>query len=277
MHFSEKEIKKVIFPLIEAILKNYTSNKTLLVGIGGGQGTGKTSLVKYIESDLRERGYRVTSFSLDDFYLSWRDRQDLALKYPDNPFYQISRGMPGTHRVTDLFKALQRAKAGRPFTIPIFDKSLYHGAGDIARKTLRVRTKQDIILFEGWCLGIPLASSQELKKACQHHRIPLSKIDPTLKYHQTVLSLAATYQKIWKLLNYMVMLKPDSGTLHFHWRWRQERELRKRTGKGMNQAEVEKFVSLYLPFTYLCYDKIRSDMLVKINRKHEFYRLQYYS
>jgi len=239
--------------------------KTLIVGLQGGQGTGKTTIVEVIKKNLR--GYNVHSFSIDDFYTSYQDRQKLAKKYKDNPFYQIARGMPGTHRVDYLLKTLQKIRQGKPFQIPVFDKSLRQAQGDISKKTIKVTKRQDFILFEGWCVGLPTVSSAELINICKKTKIDLPK------GNKVVLKHIKEYQPLWKYLDYMVMIKPDSSEVHKEWRSLQEKRLREKKGEGLSKEQISKFVDIYLPFTYVCYEKIRPDAVIKVDQKHEYYRI----
>ena len=98
-YYSSSSEQQIISQLLRKIVSLHKKGKTLIVGIQGGQGVGKTTLIKYLKEHLLTQGYRVQSFSIDDFYESYKKRQILSKKYPLNPFYQIPRGMPGTHRL----------------------------------------------------------------------------------------------------------------------------------------------------------------------------------
>jgi len=271
-YYSSSSEQQIISQLLRKIVSLHKKGKTLIVGIQGGQGVGKTTLIKYLKEHLLTQGYRVQSFSIDDFYESYKKRQILSKKYPLNPFYQIPRGMPGTHRLQLMNETLHKIKAGKPFVIPLFDKSSHQGKGDISSKHIRVLGRQDFILFDGWCLGMPTVSSHELIKICAKNGIKLGEIDPEFKYHKLVLSFNRLYQFLWKYLDFMVMLKADTPELHIQWRLKQEKELKKRTGKGLSDTEVKRLVSYYLPFTYLCYDNVKADVLIGINKMHRIYR-----
>ncbi len=271
--YAPQEVTAILLPLLESIEHQYRKGQTAIIGLQGGPGTGKTTLGNFLAEKVRERGYSVISFSIDDFYETNEYRKRLRKKYPDNPFYYISRGMPGTHRVEYLKEVLAKLKAGQDCSLPVFDKSLQQAQGDIAARTIPVRGRQDFVLFEGWCLGIKPVSSPLLLKICQKYLIPLQKIDPSFRHHQVVLGFLKQYQPLWNYVDYLIMLKPDSSELHLKWRWQQERELRKKTGRGMTRVQVERFVLPYLPFTYLCYEKVKADVRLLINGKHEFYEL----
>lgn len=273
--FTKEEEKRIIVPVVEELARIHDKNSTVIVGIQGGQGTGKTTIVKFMEKYLQGKKFKVKSFSIDDFYKTWKERKKLQDKYSDNAFYQISRGLPGTHRVEELFSVLKKAKEGKPFKIPAFDKSLHQGKGDVLKKTLKVDTKQDFILFEGWCVGLPDVSSPKLIQICKKNKIDLKKLDPRLKDHKVVLNFTKNYQKIWKLLDYTVMLKADSSEVHKKWRLLQEKRLKEKKGESMSKKEAAAFVEPYLPFTYVCYDLLDSDVKVLIDEKHNFYKISF--
>ncbi|MBI2146401.1 hypothetical protein HYU22_03610 [Candidatus Woesearchaeota archaeon] len=269
--YTLREHHAILHPLCHQIEQRYHPQKTVIIGIQGGQGTGKTTLSNFLKQHLIAHGFRVQSFSIDDFYTSYRERQQLQQKYPNNPFYAIARGLPGTHRVKLLREILRKAKRGEDFTLPVFDKSLHHGAGDISKKSIPVKGRQDFILFEGWCLGLPTVSSKELIRISDNYKLPLRTIDQKLVFHKAVLKNIRPYQPLWKFIDYFIMLKPDSSSLHLRWRRQQERELRQKTGKGMKPQEIQQFVVPYLPFTYVCYEKVRPEVLLRIDEKHRLY------
>lgn len=272
--FSKKETKEIIDPLADRLIEESKKHKTFIVGVQGGQGTGKTTLVNFLKLKLKQQGFKVQSISIDDFYETYDFRKKLSSKYPGNSFYQISRGMPGTHKVKLLKQTLAKIKAGKPFEIPIFDKSKHGGSGEVSKRKMIVKEKQDFVLFEGWCVGIPKVSSKDMVKICKNNKIPLKKIDPELKYHPIVLKQIKEYLPLWKYLNYLVMLQADSPLLHHKWRLQQERELRKEKHQGMGREDVLAFVDVYLPLTYVCYEKIRPNVRIMVNSRHEFYRME---
>ncbi|MBI2582391.1 kinase [Candidatus Woesearchaeota archaeon] len=274
--FTKEEEKRIIVPIAERLQKMHSKGKTIIVGIQGGQGTGKTTIVQVLEKQLKKKGFGVQSFSLDDFYKSWKERKALQQKFPNNPFYQISRGLPGTHRVKYLLETVQRAKAGKDFEIPLFDKSLYGGKGDVLSKTRKVKGRQDFVILEGWCVGMPEISSAELLKICKQNSIDIKKLDPSLQDHKVVLGFVKEYQPVWNLLDYQIMLKADSPEVHKKWRLLQETRLKAAKGKGMNEKQVHAFVEPFLPFTYVCYDLIKPDVKVLIDEKHNFYSIMFY-
>ena len=272
--YTPQEQQRVILPLLKKLHQWHQSGKTLVVGIQGGQGTGKTTLVRLLEEILHSAGYAAVSFSLDDFYTPWKERRALQQKYPHNPFYHISRGLPGTHRVQLLKKVLGALKRGKNAEIPRFDKSLHQGAGDVLKKKRKIRERQDFVLFEGWCVGIPPLSASELQRICRKQGIPLDHMDPTGKHQQVVLRFLKHYQPAWAQMDRLIQLQPDSSGFHLQWRLQQEKELREKKRGGMSPQEVKRFTEPYLPFTYACYEKVKPDVKILINKEHTLYAME---
>jgi D-glycerate 3-kinase len=271
--YSSGEITCCLDPLARAVRALHKSGETVIVGIQGGQGTGKTTLVKYLAKRLSDEGSRVVSFSIDDFYTSYDDRKHLASKYTDNPFYQLPRGMPGTHRVGELLAALSCLKSGDDAELPVFDKSAHQGNGDISAHVVAVKGRQDFVLFEGWCVAMPEATPDEMVKACRRQGLSDSQPLPEPVHLGAVLSRLGPYQPAWGLIDFLVMLCPDSPDLHLRWRLEQEKELIAATGAGMSDEQVSTMVQHVLPFTCLCNEKIVPDLRICISKDHTLYKV----
>ena len=133
-------------PLATRIAREAANRKPLIVGINGAQGTGKTTLCKFLELLLKKRGLRAITLSLDDLYLTHSERLQLAAEV--HPLF-ATRGVPGTHAVALAFSILEDVLAGRTFEIPRFDKS----CDDRSNEVTRISGPVDVVLFEGWCVG----------------------------------------------------------------------------------------------------------------------------
>jgi len=271
--YSEREIESCLDPLFSLLLERSRPGKTVIVGIQGGQGTGKTTLAAYLSGRLAEIGCSVVSFSLDDYYAGFEERKRLAGRHPGNPFYRLPRGLPGTHRTEELHAALAALKAGRDVNLPVFDKSARGGEGDISRDKKKVRGRQDLVLFEGWCLGLPEASPEELEKIIRRYRLPAALEPPAREDYLAVLSRARPYRELRVLLDLLVSLQPDSPDRHEEWRLAQERELAARAGARLPEDRIREMVRLFLPFTYLAYEKLVPDLRIQIDCRHRFRRL----
>src|SRR5690606_26489272 len=91
-------VEQWFVPLTEQILQRVAVNhQALLVGVSGCQGSGKTTLASLLVLLLREMlGLRCINLSIDDFYLTRAERQQLAATV--HPLL-ATRGVPGTHDV----------------------------------------------------------------------------------------------------------------------------------------------------------------------------------
>lgn len=267
-----KRKKTHILYLIRNLFCINRFGSTQIIGIQGGQGTGKTTFANFLHDLCSKLGYRVTTFSIDDFYETRKNRLRQS-KQLNNPFYAISRGMPGTHKYKLLKKTIEKIKKGQSVELPIFDKSLHDGYGDVAKKKIKIQARQDFVLFEGWCVGVPYATSTHLDQICKKNHVPLRRIDPQLKYCKTMLAFTKKYQPIWKLLDFMIVFQAKNASLHYKWRIQQEREMKKIKGESMTKEKVIKFVDIFIPITYLCYEDIKPDLKFIINSIHEYHKV----
>ncbi|RPA87498.1 putative Uridine/cytidine kinase [Ascobolus immersus RN42] len=265
-----KEVLKTHFhptiPASDAALETHTTPiPPLVVGLSGIQGSGKTTLVDALASALRSTPHptipnqylRVTTFSLDDFYLPHADQVKLAQSNPENPLIQV-RGQPGTHDVPLLLQTLSALKthdAGE-VKIPKYDKSLFDGAGDRLPESewSVVETPVDVVLFEGWCVGFRAfeedsdvvmrwADSQMMGgHAGKNKLVDVRWINERLK----------GYGEVTDQLDALIHIDAEQLEYVYEWRLEQEHKLVKDKGTGMSDEAVKKFIDCYMP-TYEVY------------------------
>ncbi|CAM9380369.1 unnamed protein product [Choristocarpus tenellus] len=223
----------------------------LVVGISAPQGCGKSTLVEQLRRLLERRGQSCEVLSIDDFYLTGEQQDDLAGKNPENNLLQV-RGNAGTH---DLELALATVKALRelrpgdaPLSIPQYDKSARRGRGDRAPKEAwaTVVDPPQVILLEGWMLGFealpegasfPIAGVErdETSNACENGS--LNQVNIFL--HE--------YEKLHDEVDAWVVLKTSNPEMVFEWRAEAERKMRAEGKAGLTDEEVQNFCSLYMP------------------------------
>lgn len=150
--------------MLRHVLKRFQqggqSNKPLVVGVQGPQGSGKTYLTTILRDNLISPPNNLSTalISLDDLYLPHSELVRVANDHPHNPLLQ-GRGQPGTHDVplgTQILNSLRRINgpdAEGTVSIPIFDKSLHSGEGDRIQQATAVNRPLDVIIVEGWCTG----------------------------------------------------------------------------------------------------------------------------
>lgn len=118
---------------------------TLTIAISGG----KSTLAQALKALLSDK-YAVALLSLDNFYLNQQQRAKLAQDI--HPLFQ-TRGVPGTHDVSLGIQILRQLKKGEgEVLLPRFDKQIDNPKPKSMWECCT--TPVDIVLFEGWCLGL---------------------------------------------------------------------------------------------------------------------------
>ncbi|MEP0914783.1 glycerate kinase [Leptolyngbya sp. GB1-A1] len=223
-------------PLAQQIAE-WRQQKTLILGILGGQGTGKTTLAAILTEILAEMELQVCRLSIDDLYKTYADR--LQLQQFD-PRYRW-RGPPGTHDVSlglSVLKQLRQVSPQHPVAVPRFDKSLHQGAGD--RIVPERLTAADVVLFEGWFLGVrPIDPA-----LFDHAPSPIiSESDRT--FARDTNDRLQDYLPLWDELDRLIVLNPVDYRLTLQWR-KEAEQMMKATGKpGMSDTEIEEFVQYF--------------------------------
>ncbi len=258
----DAQLATTYIPLARWILaakqKNH-ADQTFIVGINGGQGSGKTTTTEILKVIFKEWGYNTAGFSIDDLYKSYADRQAYAAQH--HPLF-ASRGVPGTHDIElgiELFDQLRAAGKTDTVAIPTFDKSLASGKGDRCAEDrwMKITGPVDIVLFEGWCVGAkPLSESEILSHP--NTRELTEDTDGTWRKAWNK-ELAGPYAKCFGLLDHLIMLKVPSMDTVFRNREEQEERLRQsalalpqdqRQGRsGMTKEQIVSFVQLFQRLT----------------------------
>ncbi len=211
--------------------------RTLIQGVLGGQGTGKSTLAIILRRLLSYLNFSVANLSLDDLYLTYAERQQLQQADPR----LIWRGPPGTHDVQLGLKVLEdclQNKGTEPILIPRFDKSLFAGAGD--RTTSEPIETVDIILFEGWFLGIqPIAESQ-----FDPPPFPITTAQD-LQFAKDNNARLQEYLPLWAKLDRLIILYPTDYRLSKQWRKQAEHKMIAQGKTGMSDEEIDRFVEYF--------------------------------
>ena len=226
------------------------SEGPLLVGLHGAQGSGKSTLAVILTELLSQlAGLRAVCFSLDDLYLTRAERELLGREV--HPLLRV-RGVPGTHDLRlglSLIDALQNANDDARIPIPSFDKA----ADDRRpRETWSEWTGPcDVILLEGWCLGLPPQEPAALEPAINALE---AEEDPDGTWRRYVNSqLEDRYAELWARIVALLMLAVPSMEQVVVWRTIQEQKLaaaRARQGVTggaglMDDAAVARFVMFF--------------------------------
>ena len=247
--YSKKYIKDKLVPIINYI--NSSKSKRFL--FGGSQGIGKSSFISIISKAIEKFYYKkILLLSLDNYYLSKKQRLLLSKKKHK---LLITRGVPGTHNIEKLIKNINQFNKGKhPITIPLFDKLT-----DDKSKSIKMKTKFDILFLEGWCCG----SSEIPKKILYKNINNLEKIkDPKYQWRNFYNNkLKMEYKKLFKLFDELIFLKTSSFDNVFKWRLKQEKtnQSKNKKSKRMTPNEIKYFVQHY--------EKITKWMMKDLNKK----------
>jgi len=274
----EKMIKSFLVPISFWIASKAKNKKPFIVGLGGGQGTGKTTITSIISIVLKKYfKLNVFKISIDDFYKTRKERILLSKKVHPS---LITRGVPGTHDVSSMFSFFKRVKSKnfRALKLPKFNKAI----DDRYNKKLwhSIKKKPDIIIFEGWCVGARAEKNNSLKKAINSLERNNDKKLIWRKFVNQQLKLK--YKKLYTQLDCMLFLKANNFRLLQQWRLKQEKKLwlkneRSRNNKIMNKKDVIKFMQTYQRITQnmLKHAPKYSSMILNLNRNHQIKSVKY--
>ncbi len=240
---------------------------TLVIGLLGGQGSGKTTLTMLMKCLLELQGDRVLAWSLDDLYLPYHDR--LALQAQDSRI--IWRGPPGTHDVPLGVEILQQLKLGQyPVSVPRFDKSCHAGAGD--RTGFEVLPPVDFVLFEGWCVGaLPVPN-----EIFEQTSLPLPiQTTADRAFAQDMNRALQAYIPLWNQLDHLIVMQLQDYRWSQQWRQQAEQQMRAQGLPGMSDPAIQEFVEYFwkalhpeIFITPLTQDADRVDLVLEIGADH---------
>ena len=270
------QLNKFYIPICKMIAEEYLKKKeTKVIGLTGGQGTGKSTISNILKIILKE-GCQLDTviFSIDDFYKTYNERKIFSKKISA---LFLTRGVPGTHDTKMLYKCIRnfKNKKFKKIMIPKFDKSIDDRS--TKNKWLNVKKKPNIVIFEGWCVG---AEAQKKKDLI----IPLNKLekleDKKKIWRQRVnFELKKNYKKTFNLIDKLIFLKVPSFKYVFKWRLLQEKKLRitSKGNKTMNDKEIKKFIMYYERLTKHMLKTLprKADTMISIDKKHRLKSIKF--
>lgn len=206
----------------------------LVLGICGAQGSGKSTLARKLITALTEEGWRCAGLSLDDLYLPHAQRQALASRV--HPLL-VTRGVPGTHDTVAgarLLRALRLLPSGKSLALPRFDKA--NDDPHPSRDWPRVEGPLDLIVFEGWCVGVPAQTPAELEAPI--NALELNE-DPDGRWRHWVNErLAEDYSPLFAPLDRLIYLQVPDWDSVLRWRAQQERDNAAHGGAHLMDADA---------------------------------------
>lgn len=225
--------------IYEAIAKVRTrrSNRPALIGVGGAQGSGKSTACWMLEAANRGR---IAHFSMDDVYLSQTARAALAAEV--HPLL-ITRGPPGTHDLDLADRTIQSLETpqGARTPLPRFDKATDDRATEDQWPVFK--GLPEAILVDGWCMGAKPLDTASLKT-------PINALEESEdgdgRWRSFIADrLSDDYQTFFEGFDVLIYLKAPTWDIVRSWRGEQEEKLRGRALTAGENAALDRFVMHY--------------------------------
>ncbi len=243
---AESLLEQLHLPFIEVLQKwHQQKGDTVVVGLQGCQGSGKTTLCHLIGPlALDLLGLRIAVVALDDVYLSLHERQLLARD--QHPLW-ITRGVPGTHDTglaCEILTSL-RDRQQQPTIVPTFDKGIDDRLGESSSRT--IEGDHDVVIFEGWCTGLGACTEFDWDT-------PINDLerdeDADMVWRNRIRDqLAGPYQQLFGLFDHLAMMKVPTWETVSIWRGQQEQKLRQERGDNathsMDAGALQRFLDHY--------------------------------
>ena len=270
------QLNNFYIPISDFIYKKHKKNKkTLIIGLAGGQGSGKSTIAKILKIILKKKyKLNVINFSIDDYYKTLKDRKLMSKKI--NKLF-LTRGVPGTHDI-DLIKnhlSILKKKFLTKIKIPKFDKSKDDRVSK--NKWIKINKKQDIVIFEGWCVGATSQNDKILKKPINN----LEKFeDDKFTWRKKVNNeLKTRYKKTFNLIDIFIFLQVPSFKHVYKWRLLQEKKLKlKSKGKKiMKNSQIKNLIMYYERMTknMIKIFSRKANIVIKLDKKHKLNQLKF--
>lgn len=237
--------------------------RTVMIGLCGPQGSGKSSTAQRLVERLGALGLKAVARSLDDFYLTRQDRGALARTI--HPLL-ATRGVPGTHDLAMLHATLDQLASAQPGAIvalPTFDKT----TDDRAPRPLWPSSAGcvDVVILEGWCVGARPQPHEALE-------MPVNALetieDPDATWRTSINDqLAGPYAALFGRLDRRYLLRAPSFDVVFQWRAEQENGLeRPQDGSRppMTESQLRRFIAHYERLTLWLAEDEPADLVVDI-------------
>ena len=274
----DRMIRSFLIPTCFWISKKAKKKSPLIIGLAGGQGSGKTTISSILSLILKKYfKLKVFKISIDDFYKTKKQREILS---KNKHSLLLTRGVPGTHDIKimlDFFRKI-KTKNFKSLKLPKFNK-----ANDDRYKKkhwYKLKSRPDVVIFEGWCVGAKPQSLRLLKKPIN----ALEKAyDKNLKWRRFVnLQLKTNYKKLYKQLDSLLYLKVKNFNLLKKWRIKQEEKLwlkskSRKNLKIMNKKEVINFMQTYQRITEQMFKDAPkySSIIMNLNKNHQIHKIKF--
>ena len=138
----------------------------------------------------------------------------------------------------------------------------------------KIKSKPDVVIFEGWCVGAKSQKKNQLKKPINSLE---KEYDQSIKWRSHVNNqLKTSYKKLFKQMDVLLYLKAKNFNLLRMWRLKQERKLwaqtkNKKNLKIMSSGDIINFMQTYQRITQQMFkDAIKnSSIIMNLNSNHQ--------
>jgi len=277
---NNKRMVKSLIPISFWISGKANKKKPYIVGLAGGQGTGKSTTASIIAIILRKYfKLNVFKISIDDFYKNRKERFLLSQKI--HPLL-MTRGVPGTHDINIMLNFFKRVKIKKFKTLklPKFDKAI----DDRHKKKswYLIKKRPEVIIFEGWCVGAKAEKNNTLNKTV--NSLEKAK-DPILIWRKFVnQQLKSKYKKLYDQMHCLLYLQAKNFKLLQEWRLEQEKKLwlknknkKSKKYKIMSKGDVINFMQTYQRITQnmFKYTSKYASIILNLNSNHQIKSVVY--
>jgi len=269
-----------LWPLVQDMMSTYqqrTVSGPWLLGLQGTQGSGKSTVCLFIKLLLEKRfDLNVVVLSLDDFYKTHAERLELSKTI--HPLL-ATRGVPGTHDLTlaiDSIKNISDLTLGQACTVPSFNKAM----DDRYNKSSWpiIKGPIDVILFEGWCVGVQAQPESSLTVAINELE---KKEDADVSWRKYVNNnLEGQYRNFFQTLENLIVLKAPSFECVYDWRLLQEQKLKDTAQDGastriQSPEQIERFIAHYERLTRHALSTLseHASWNISLNKQHDMISL----
>jgi D-glycerate 3-kinase len=247
------DVPTLIYQIIEkARLRD--PHKPALIGVGGAQGSGKSTVCWLLEAANRGR---FAHFSLDDVYLTKAERiwradnvssfstvrdQDgnFEIRHVARPLVErllLTRGPPGTHDLGLAKRVIARLGQKLATPLPRFDKAADDRAPESTWPVFQ--GPAEAILIDGWCMGAkPTPPSPPLNEV-EHDDVE------GIWRRETEIQLSKNYAPFFATFDAMIYLRAPSWEIVRVWRGQQEEQMLGRPLTAEENVALDRFVMHY--------------------------------
>ena len=240
--------------------------RAVLVGLCGSQASGKSTTARRLAERLGHLDARTVVLSIDDFYLTSRERRTLARTI--HPLL-ATRGVPGTHDMAlmgDTIHALLHARPESVIALPRFDKASDDRVPRDAWPDFEGRP--DVVILEGWCVGARPQSEAALAEPVNALEAREDAEGHWRRYANAC--LGGGYADFFAGLDLRLMLRAPSFACVHGWRAEQEAGLSRdaRSARpAMTDAELARFIAHYERLTNWILKDEPADLIADIDER----------